>query len=305
MPIVWLEPDTPLPDVSRALPDGLVAAGLDLSPARLLEAYGKGMFPWYSPGDPVLWWSPNPRMVLHCDQLRISRSLAKRMRQFDHPVTTTGAGLATKAGMARASQPSDTAQPPGDRHVGRQPQVTLNLAFDDVIAHCAHRGTPRLSVGQARSGADWPGARSATARDATWITPDIIAVYAAWHRMGYVHSVETWIDGRLAGGLYGVSLGRCFFGESMFSLATDASKVALAYLVRYLQAQQVPWIDCQQETPHLASLGAAPISRPAFMALLAAGRNAPQPGWGRGHLTAAGQLLPTTAASASGAILKG
>lgn len=277
MPIAWLEPDTPLPDVSRASPDGLVAAGLDLSPVRLLEAYSKGMFPWYSPGDPVLWWSPNPRMVLRCEQLRISRSLAKRIRQFDHPAAAT----------APEESPKHTLQ------------VTLNRAFDDVIAHCAHRGTPRLSLGQARSGAGWPGAQPGTARDATWITPDIIAVYTAWHRMGYVHSVETWIDGRLAGGLYGVSLGHCFFGESMFSLATDASKVALAYLVRYLQARQVPWIDCQQETPHLASLGAAPIPRAAFMALLAAGRNAPQPGWGRGRLRAGGWLEPAPGAHAA------
>ncbi len=261
MPIVWVEADTPLPDAGQALPGGLVAAGVDLSPARLHEAYSKGLFPWYSPGDPVLWWSPDPRMVLRCEDLRISRSLAKRIRQFGREPAAIG-GLC----------------------------VTLNRAFPQVIAHCADRGTPRISVGAARSGQHWAAPESAEGRDSTWITPDIVQVYTDWHARGHVHSVETWIDGRLAGGLYGVSVGRCFFGESMFSLAADTSKIALAYLVRYLQAQGVPWIDCQQETPHLASLGARPIPRGKFLALLAAGRNAGGPRWGCGRLMADGQL---------------
>jgi len=260
MSIAWVEPDSPLPDVSRASPEGLVAAGLDLSPDRLREAYRKGLFPWYSPGDPVLWWSPDPRMVLRCQDLRVSRSLAKRIRQFDRA-------------------PADGLR------------ITLNQAFPDVIGHCAHRGTPRIGLGAARQGRHWADAAPAAGRDATWITPDIIQVYTAWHRMGYVQSVETWVDGRLAGGLYGVGLGRCFFGESMFSLAVDASKVALAYLTRYLQAQGIPWIDCQQETPHLASLGARPMARPQFLSLLAAGRDAPPPPWGRGRLRADGRLV--------------
>ncbi|MFT0534197.1 leucyl/phenylalanyl-tRNA--protein transferase [Castellaniella hirudinis] len=252
MTIPWLDPDSALPDASQALPGGLLAAGLDLSPRRLREAYGKGAFPWYSPGEPVLWWSPDPRMVLQCNDFHISRSLAKRMRQFRH-------------------------------------SVTLNQAFPQVIAHCARRGTPRLPVGAARTGQAWQAPGPAEGRDATWITPDIAAAYTAWHRQGRVHSVETWIDGRLAGGLYGVSLGQCFFGESMFSLAADTSKVALAFLVRYLQAHGVPWIDCQQETPHLASLGARPIPRARFLALLAAGRDAPAPPWGAGRLGLDGQ----------------
>ncbi len=266
--IPWLNPDTALPDASQALPNGLLAAGLDLSPTRLLEAYGKGVFPWYSPGEPVLWWSPDPRMILRCDDFHLSRSLAKRVRQFD------------RTGI------SDTGS---DQHPPRDTQcVTLNLAFSEVLAHCATRGAPRLSLGAARSGLPWMAPGRAEGRDATWITSDIVDAYTAWHTQGYVHSVETWVDGRLAGGLYGVSLGQCFFGESMFSLAADASKIALAYLVRYLQAQGVPWIDCQQETPHLASLGARPIARPQFLALLAAGRHAPAPAWGRGRLTASG-----------------
>lgn len=269
MPIAWVEPDAPLPDISRASPEGLVAAGLDLSPARLQEAYRKSLFPWYGPGDPVLWWSPDPRMVLRCRDLHVSRSLAKRIRQFDH-LPQTESTLHRAAGALC---------------------VTLNLAFPDVMAHCAQRGTPRIGLGQARSGKPWAAPEHPTGRDATWITPDIVQAYTAWHQRGHVHSVETWINGRLAGGLYGVSLGQCFFGESMFSLATDASKVALVYLVRYLQAQAVPWIDCQQETPHLASLGARPISRGQFLGLLAEGRDAPAPAWGRGRLLADGRLI--------------
>ncbi|MGB6007439.1 leucyl/phenylalanyl-tRNA--protein transferase [Castellaniella sp.] len=276
MPIAWVESDAPLPDISRASPEGLVAAGLDLSPARLQEAYRKGLFPWYSPGDPVLWWSPDPRMVLHCQDLHISHSLAKRIRQF---------------GRAPATGPQS-------REAGGALSVTLNLAFPEVMARCAGRGTPRIGLGQARLGGQWADPGHPAGRDATWITPDIIQTYTAWHRMGRVHSVETWVDGRLAGGLYGVSLGRCFFGESMFSLAADASKVALAYLVRYLQAQEVPWIDCQQATPHLASLGARPIPRARFLGLLAAGRDAPPPAWGRGRLLADGRLVAEAAPSA-------
>ena len=262
MKIVWVEDCDPLPDPARVpVPaSGLAAAGLDLSPARLYEAYGKGLFPWYNPGEPVLWWSPDPRMVLACDQLRISHSLAKRIRQFDRDRT----GL----------------------------QVTLNQAFAQMIAHCAHRGAARIGLGAARAGTGWSVPDPDDSRNGTWITPDIMAVYSAWHRMGHVHSVETWIDGRLAGGLYGVSLGQCFFGESMFSLATDASKIALAYLIRHLQARGVPWVDCQQETPHLASLGARPIPRTEFLDRLAAGRDRAAPAWGHGRLRADGRLEP-------------
>ncbi|MER1969122.1 leucyl/phenylalanyl-tRNA--protein transferase [Castellaniella sp. GW247-6E4] len=263
MRLTWIDADTPLPDPSAGLPGGLVAAGLDLSPARLDEAYRKGLFPWYSPGDPVLWWSPDPRMVLSCADLRISHSLAKRVRQFNRDPRAPDAPL----------------------------RVTTDLAFGEVIRACAQRHDERLGIGAARAGIPWPATPADAGRDATWITPDIIAVYEAWHRMGRAHSVETWIDGRLAGGLYGVSIGRCFFGESMFSRATDASKVALAYLVAHLRRHGVPWIDCQQETPHLARLGAAPVPRARFLARLAALRDEAPPPWPRGRLTMDGTSL--------------
>ena len=256
MRLNWIDSDMPLPDPQAGLPGGLVAAGLDLSPARLEEAYRKGMFPWFSPGDPVLWWSPDPRMVLSCGELRVPRSLAKRLRQFGRDPQDPDAPL----------------------------RVTVDMAFGEVIRACARRQEARLGMGAARTGAPWPAAPAGAGRDATWITPDIVSVYEAWHRMGRVHSIETWIGERLAGGLYGVSIGRCFFGESMFSRAADASKVALAYLVSHLRRHGVPWIDCQQETPHLASLGAAPVPRAQFLASLAALRDEAPPPWPRERL---------------------
>lgn len=263
MSLVWIEADTPLPDPDQALPGGLVAAGLDLSPARLQEAYAKGLFPWFNPGDPVLWWSPDPRMLLFGDALHVSRSLNKRTRQFNRPA------------------------------LGEAPLcVTLNMAFEAVIVRCARRGTSHLGLGAARRGGTPVQGAPGTGRDGTWITPDLMAAYTQWHRMGCVHSVETWVEGQLVGGLYGVSLGRCFFGESMFSHMADASKIALVYLVRFLLARGVPWIDCQQETPHLARMGAVPIPRRRFLALLAEHRSQPAPAWGHGRLMADGSLEP-------------
>lgn len=254
-----------MPDPALAQSGGLVAAGMDLSPARLHEAYYKGMFPWFSPGDPVLWWSPDPRMVLYCKNIYTSRSLAKRIRQFSRP-STPGHDLPDLC-------------------------ITMNMAFEDVIGLCALRGSTRIGMGAARSGQAWPVPHQGAGRNSTWISADIRAVYTAWHQQGHVHSIETWVGRRLAGGLYGVSLGSCFFGESMFSLAADASKLALAYLGKYLLTQGVGWIDCQQETPHLASMGAKPISRSSFLELLRAGRDQPAPAWGRGRLMADGSLL--------------
>lgn len=220
-PLIWVEPHTPLPDAEHALaqPAGLVAAGLDLNVPRLLEAYRKGIFPWFSDGDPVLWWSPDPRMVLYTHELHVSKSLAKQLRQ-----------------IARH-------QHDGDFRV----VVTLNQAFDAVIRGCAARGA-----------ADGAG-------QDTWITPEMVEVYRQWHAAGGAHSVETWIDGKLAGGLYGVGLGRMFFGESMFTRAPNASKLALVHLVRFLKDQHVAFIDCQMQTEHLASLGARTIDRPSFI----------------------------------------
>ncbi len=239
--LTWLDTDTPFPPVEQALPEGLLAAGGELSLARLEQAYRRGIFPWFNPGDPVLWWSPDPRMILPCADFKVSRSLGKRLRQ-----------------LAR-----DERQP--DASV----RIMTNVAVQDVITACAG---PRLT------------------QQGTWISPDIKAAYLAWHQAGAVHSVETWIDGTLAGGLYGVSLGGFFFGESMFSHANDASKLALAYLTRFLALHGVRHIDCQQQTGHLASLGARPVARSQFLALLQPALTQARPPWQRGQLLHNGEL---------------
>jgi leucyl/phenylalanyl-tRNA--protein transferase len=214
--IPWLEDDTPLPPTAQALPErsrapGLLAAGGGLHPARLEEAYRHGVFPWYSPGQPVLWWSPQPRTVLRSADFKLSRSLRKTLRRF----------LAT----------------PGCT-------VRIDHAFERVIRACA--STPREG------------------QDGTWIVPEMVQAYTSWHRLGRVHSVETWVGDDLVGGLYAVAIGRMVFGESMFAHRTDASKIALAALVALCRAQGVVLIDCQQDTQHLASLGAVQITREAF-----------------------------------------
>jgi leucyl/phenylalanyl-tRNA--protein transferase len=216
--IPWLEIDTPFPDVSKALTveaPGLLAAGADLSPARLLQAYRNGIFPWFSEGQPILWWSTDPRMVLYTDQFKVSNSLAKTLRKIER-----------------------------SRLDGGRWDVRFDSAFDDVMRACA---APRR---------DGPG---------TWISDEIIAGYTGLHTLGYAHSAEVWLDGELVGGAYGVCIGRMFYGESMFARVSDASKVALAYLVAFLQRHGVEMVDCQQETGHLASLGAAPIPRSRFL----------------------------------------
>jgi len=212
--IPWLAVGDPFPPAASALaePNGLLCAGGDLSPQRLLAAYRCGIFPWFSPGEPILWWSPDPRMVLFPDELKISRSLAKTLKNADY-------------------------------------EIRLDTAFERVIAACA--ATPR------------PG------QHGTWITAAMQAAYLRLHALGHAHSVETWQAGRLVGGLYGIALGRAFFGESMFSHRRDASKIALAHLCAYLAAHDYGIIDCQMETAHLASLGARPIPRAEFLARLA------------------------------------
>jgi leucyl/phenylalanyl-tRNA--protein transferase len=220
--IAWLNgPADPLPDTAEALAadseaPGLLAAGGALTPQRLAEAYSKGVFPWYSEGQPVLWWSPDPRMVLHVAEFKPSRSLRKTIARF-------------------VRTPSNA--------------LRIDSAFDRVIGACA--GTPRAGQG------------------GTWIVPDMVHAYRAWHALGAVHSFETWIDGELVGGLYGVSLGRMFFGESMFARRTDASKIALAALVCFCREHGIDLIDCQQRTVHLASLGGRELPRAEFEALLA------------------------------------
>jgi leucyl/phenylalanyl-tRNA--protein transferase len=217
MNIPWLEPNMPLPAPETAQKKGsplagLVAAGGGLSVSRLCEAYQQGMFPWFNEGQPVLWWSPDPRMVLQTEHFKLHRSLKKTLKNF---MTTLGC------------------------------EVRIDHDFEQVIQHCAQ--TPRL--GQ-------PG---------TWIVGDMIDAYIDLHKAGFAHSVETWVNGRLVGGLYCVSIGDTLFGESMFALHTDASKIALAALVAFAKSQGLMWIDCQQNTQHLASLGAREIPRSDFL----------------------------------------
>jgi leucyl/phenylalanyl-tRNA--protein transferase len=214
--IPWLEADSPFPDVSLALKEedgaaGLLAAGADLSPQRLLLAYRQGIFPWYSEGQPILWWSTDTRMVLMTAQFKVSPSLRKTLKR--------------------------TAADP-------RWQIRFDTAFEQVMRSCA---APRKNG---------PG---------TWISEQIVAGYTGLHALGHAHSSEVWLDGQLVGGAYGVCIGRMFYGESMFARVTDASKIALAHLVRFLAKNGVEMIDCQQETPHLASLGAAPIARKDFI----------------------------------------
>lgn len=210
--IPWLEDDAPFPPVQRALehPNGLLAAGGDLSPGRLLAGYRHGIFPWFSDEDPILWWSPDPRTVLFPDELKVSRSLAKAMRNRPH-------------------------------------EMRFDHAFSAVIAACA---APRPNA------------------SGTWITDRMREAYERLHRLGHAHSVETWVDGELAGGLYGVALGRVFFGESMFTRARDASKMALVALVEHCKRDGIALIDCQMHTQHLESLGAREIRRQEFAGLL-------------------------------------
>jgi leucyl/phenylalanyl-tRNA---protein transferase len=223
--ITWLTPDGDrewFPPLEQALeePEGLLAAGGDLSPARLLAAYRRGIFPWYSAGQPVLWWSPNPREILLPAEFKVSRSLAKTLRNrgFD---------------------------------------VVFDRDFGAVVTACATRR--EHSTG-------------------TWITPEMHAAYCDLHARGKAHSVEVRLGGELVGGLYGVLMGRVFFGESMFSRERDASKVALAWLARRALVAGLQLIDCQLPTPHLRSLGSKPISRGEFSALVTeatAGADAP------------------------------
>ncbi len=209
MPVYRLSDELMFPHPSLADPSGLLAVGGDLSPERLLLAYAHGIFPWYSPEDPILWWSPDPRLILLPSELKISRSLRRTLKK---KVFT----------------------------------VTLDGAFGEVIRACAN------------------------ARPQTWITGEMMEAYEKLHEMGFAHSVETYFEDRLVGGLYGISLGRAFCGESMFSLVSDASKVALVALADYLRRLDFQFIDCQVPTDHLKSLGAKEIPREKFLALLKA-----------------------------------
>jgi len=205
------DPDAPFPPAETALrqPDGLLAVGGDLTPRRLLNAYAGGIFPWFSDGDPILWWSPDPRMVFRSDGVHLSSRFRRSLR---HSSWT----------------------------------LTADTAFESVIRACAT--APR------------PG------QQGTWITGAMIDAYVALHRLGHAHSVEVWADGELAGGIYGIGIGRMFFGESMFSARSGGSKVALAALGRLLASWEVPLFDAQVENPHLLRMGAEHWPRAAFLA---------------------------------------
>jgi leucyl/phenylalanyl-tRNA--protein transferase len=226
--IPLLAPGAPFPAVTEALGqpyNGLLAATENIEVERLLAAYRSGVFPWYGEGEPVLWWSPDPRMVLHTAELKVSRSLRRRLRN--------------------ALQDSSLS-------------IRVDSAFMDVMHACA----------QPRRG-----------QQGTWITDDILAAYGGLHQRGLAHSVEIWHDSSMIGGLYGVGLGRMFYGESMFARATDASKIALATLVQIVLEARVAVIDCQQNTEHLASLGAREIPRRVFCAHVAQVVEQPGPDW--------------------------
>lgn len=217
MNIPWLEQNTALPAPEFAQKKGssmagLLAAGGGLSVERLCEAYAQGIFPWFSEGQPILWWSPDPRMVLKTADFKLHRSLRKTLQQF---INTTNC------------------------------EIRIDHDFSAVIHHCA--------------------TTSRKGQPGTWIVDEMISAYEALHTAGFAHSVETWIGGQLVGGLYCVSIGDTLFGESMFALQTDASKIALAALVAFARSQGMTWIDCQQNTQHLASLGAREMPRSEFL----------------------------------------
>jgi leucyl/phenylalanyl-tRNA---protein transferase len=229
--LTWIDDTAPLPATRRALgPDsdapGLLCAGGRLSTQRLEEAYRRGVFPWYGNGQPVLWWTPDPRMVLPVREFKLSRSLAKTLRRF-----------------------------------AAAPECEIRVDHDAyrVIGACAQ--VPREG------------------QHGTWIVPAMVRAYSEWHDEGRVHSFETWIDGELAGGLYGVCIGRMFFGESMFSRRTDASKIAMARIAAQLDRWGFAMIDCQLETDHLMSLGAEHMPRRQFVAEVARLVNEPEPSW--------------------------
>lgn len=220
--IAWLRgAGDALPDTRQALPahseaPGLLAAGGELTLERLTEAYSRGIFPWYSAGQPVLWWAPDPRMVLWVAEFKLSHSLRKTLSRF--------------------------ARTPGC-------EVRIDSAFERVIGACA--STPREG------------------QDGTWIVDDMVRAYSRWHALGTAHSFETWVDGELVGGLYGVGIGSMFFGESMFAHRTDASKIALAALICFCREHGIDLIDCQQRTGHLASMGGRELARGDFEAAVA------------------------------------
>lgn len=224
MSLPWLKADPhwfPPTQTAMAEPNGLLAAGGDLSPPRLLTAYQKGIFPWYSEGQPILWWSPNPRVVFLPDKIHISSSMKKFMRKCAW-------------------------------------QIRINTAFTQILAQCA---APRRNS------------------NGTWLLSDMQQAYTTLHKMGFAHSIEVWEENELVGGLYGIALGRIFFGESMFSCAPNGSKVALIALGALLKSAEFALIDCQVGNPHLSSMGAVTLARLEFEAILRQNTTLPPTPW--------------------------
>ena len=211
MAIFYLSDKIQFPPPYLAEKEGLLAVGGDLTTERLLNAYQQGIFPWFSDGDPILWWAPDPRLVLYPEELRISKSLLKTIRR-------------------------------------KKFTITFDTSFEEVISACSDNGVRK--------------------KKGTWIVKEMKRAYCRLHECGYAHSVEAWHEGQLAGGLYGVSLGGCFFGESMFTRISDASKVALVNLAGFLKSNEFDMIDCQMTTPHLLRLGAREIPRDLFLSQL-------------------------------------
>ncbi|MBK9013392.1 MAG: leucyl/phenylalanyl-tRNA--protein transferase [Saprospiraceae bacterium] len=212
MPVFWLSnKNNHFPSPTLATKEGILAVGGDLSPERLLAAYRMGIFPWFNEGEPIAWWSPNPRMVLFPSELKVSKSMRPYFNQ-------------------------------------QKFRVTFDQAFESVVQHC-----------QAPRNRQWGG---------TWITNDMLEAYCTLHELGFAHSVEVWQDKELVGGLYGVSLGKCFYGESMFALVSNASKFGFISLVKKLESFGFWLVDCQQQTHHLGSLGARAIERSSFLEIL-------------------------------------
>jgi leucyl/phenylalanyl-tRNA---protein transferase len=219
MPVFLISEKPVFPPAHLATKEGLLAVGGDLSPQRLLSAYRSGIFPWYNEGEPILWWSPDPRLVLDPERFRVSRRLARLVRN------------------------------------GRF-RITMDTAFDRVIDACARVRTEK--------------------GEGTWISPEMMDAYGGLHDLGVAHSVESWVDGSLVGGLYGLALGRAFFGESMFSSVSNASKVAFVRLVEYLARNEFELIDCQVTTRHLLRFGAREIPRRVFLSRLRAALDVPE-----------------------------
>lgn len=212
----WLTEELTFPHPKYASPEGLLAAGGDLSPQRLLFAYENGIFPWYNEGEPILWWSPDPRFILYPSEIKVSKSMRQTFRK-------------------------------------KKFRISFDEAFDQVIESC--------------------GAIPREGQNGTWLIEEMLVAYKELHRLGFAHSVETWEGDKLVGGLYGLSLGTCFFGESMFAKASNASKCALICLAKTLENKGFDLIDCQSETKHLRSMGARFINRTVFLDILEKNKN--------------------------------